>query len=122
MPVAHPNSICAGSSSNKAISAPLVKLGGSLTAPTVITKVCAGDVSLPLLAVPPLSCRRTVTVAEPLALVAGVNVRVPLAAIAGWAENKALLLLETMKLSACPASSTANGGGDAGYAKMAVAQ
>src|SRR5437764_311703 len=74
-------------------SAPLVKVGASLTAVTLIRKVCAALVSLPPLAVPPLSFRTIVIVELPLAFGAGVNVRVPLAEIAGCVENRALLLL-----------------------------
>ncbi len=61
--------------------------------------------STPPLAVPPLSCNATVTVATPYAFAAGVNVSVPVAGlIVGSAENKALLFVVTMKFIACPAS------------------
>ena len=46
----------------------------------VIVNVCGALVSTPLLAIPPLSWRRTVTVVVPLAAAAGVYVRVPFAA------------------------------------------
>ena len=72
MPVAQPATVCAPASSSTVWSAPFVKLGASLTAVTVIVKVCAALVSTPPLAVPPLSCSVTVTVAVPLALAAGV--------------------------------------------------
>ena len=49
-----------------------MKLGASLTAVTVIVKVCGADVSTPPLAVPPLSESVSVIVAVPLALGAGV--------------------------------------------------
>ena len=49
-----------------------MKLGASLTAVTVIVKVCVALVSTPPLAVPPSSVIVTVTVAVPLALAAGV--------------------------------------------------
>src|SRR4029077_10254479 len=86
-------------------SAPLVKAGTSFTAVTAMVKVCAALVSDPPLAMPPLSCRATVTVAVPFALAAVVYVNVPLAAIAGCVANSALLLLVTVKLSAWPISS-----------------
>jgi hypothetical protein len=50
----------------------LSSTGASLTAVTLIVKVWAALVSMPPLAVPPLSCSRTVIVAEPFALAAGV--------------------------------------------------
>ena len=49
-----------------------VLTGASLTAVTLITKVCGAEVSTPPLAVPPLSCRVNVIVAVPLAFAAGV--------------------------------------------------
>ena len=49
-----------------------MKLGGSLTGVTVMVKVCGAEVSMPPLAVPPSSIKRTVTVALPLALGATV--------------------------------------------------
>ena len=64
-------------------------------------KVCARLASLPPLAVPPLSCNWTVTVAEPLALPAAVKVNVPFAAMAGCAENNGWLLLLTIKSRSC---------------------
>ena len=50
----------------------LVATGASLTGRIVMVKLCAPPVSAPPPAVPPLSCKRTVTVAVPLALEAGV--------------------------------------------------
>ena len=47
--------VCGPASSCTVWSAPLVKLGASLTALTVMVKVWAGEVSTPPLAVPPLS-------------------------------------------------------------------
>ena len=47
-------------------------VGASLTAVTVIAKVCAALSSSPPPAVPPSSARETVTVAVPLAFAAGV--------------------------------------------------
>ena len=49
-----------------------MKLGASLTAVTVMVKVCGADVSTPPFAVPPLSVSCTRDVAVPLALAAGV--------------------------------------------------
>ena len=62
-------------------------------------EVCAALVSTPPLATPPLSCSITVTVTTPKAFAAGVNVSTPAGEIAGWALNRALLLLLTMKSS-----------------------
>ncbi len=70
--MAQPATDCAPASSVTVWSAPLVKLGASFTAVTVIVNVCAALVSTPPLAVPPSSWILTVTVAEPLALAAGV--------------------------------------------------
>ena len=64
-------------------SAPLVNDGASLTAVTVIVKVCVALVSTPPLAVPPLSWIVTVTVAVPTAFAAGVKVSVPVGLTAG---------------------------------------
>src|SRR5947208_3128549 len=112
--VAQPATDCKPASSRMPWSGPLVKLGGSLTAVTVMVKVCGADVSTPPFAVPPLSCKRTVTVALPLALGAVVYVKAPVALMLGWTENKGLLSLVTRKLTVWPASSSANGGGEAG--------
>ena len=49
----------------------------------VDVKVLVGLVSWPPLAVPPLSCAYTVTVATPFEVAAAVNVNVPLVEIAG---------------------------------------
>src|SRR5438105_11139973 len=62
-------------SSRTVWSAPLLKLGRSLTGVTVMVKVCAALVSTPPLAVPPSSRISTVTVAMHLALASGVYVR-----------------------------------------------
>src|SRR5437667_25447 len=56
---------------------PPVNDGASLTAVTVMVKVCGVEVSAPPLAVPPLSERVTVTVAVPFALAAGVKLSTP---------------------------------------------
>src|SRR4029078_11170558 len=86
-----------------------------LTAATVIVRVCGALVTAPPPNVPRLSCSLTVTVATPFAFDASVNVSVPAGDTAGWTENRAVLVLETMKSSACAASS-------AGPGLMAVAQ
>ena len=86
-------------------SAPFVNDGASLTAVTVIVKVCGAEVSTPPFAVPPLSLAVTVTVAEPLASAAGVKVSVPFELTAGCTENSELRLLVTVKLTVCPDSS-----------------
>src|SRR5205823_4918952 len=62
----------APASSSTVWSAPLVKLGASFTAVTVMVNVWAALVSTPLLAVPPSSWTCTVSVPEPLALAAVV--------------------------------------------------
>ena len=72
-----------------------MKLGGSFTPLTVIVNVWVALVSSPPFAVPPLSWRKTLTVADPFSLAAGVKVRVPAELIAGAAENRLLLLFET---------------------------
>ena len=46
---------CPPASSSDVCEALSEKLGASLTSVTVMTKVCVGDVSTPLFAVPPLS-------------------------------------------------------------------
>ena len=89
-------------------------VGASLTAVTVIVKVCAALVSTPG-EVPPLSTAKPVTVATPLALAAGVKVRVPAVLMAGWTLNSALLLFVTVKLTVCADSF-------AGPAEMLVAK
>ena len=72
MAVAKPLTVWAPESSSVIWLAPTVKLGASLTAGTLIVKVCTAEVSTPPLAVPPLSCSATATVALPLALAASV--------------------------------------------------
>ncbi len=82
-----------------------VKLGASFTAVTVMVKVLV-LLSTPPLAVPPLSCTMTVTVATPLELAAGVKVSVPELSIAGGAlKSVALLLFTDTTLTVCMASS-----------------
>ena len=99
--VAHAATVCAPASSNTVWSAPLVKLGTSFTAVTLITNVCAALVSTPPLAVPPLSCKRTVIVALPLAFAAGVKVRLPFEEFtAGSTLNSASLFVVTRNVRA----------------------
>ena len=69
-----------------------------------IVKVWSFDVSSPPLAVPPLSFRRTVTVAEPTWSGSVVNVRVPLGETAGCTSKRALLSLLASKVSVCAPS------------------
>ena len=71
--------------------------------------VCGALVSLPPLAVPPLSTARTVTVAPPSASRVGVYVSVPSGAIAGWTAKSPGLLLETVKVTLSEASSAGPG-------------
>ena len=70
-------------------------LGGSLTGSTVIVNVCSEKFTPPL-AVPPLSVRRTVTVASPLRFAPGVNVSVPLEATAGATEKSVAFVSPVM--------------------------
>ena len=72
MPVAQPATVFAPESSSTATSAPLVKVGGSLTAGTEMVNVCGSLVSTPPFAVPPSSTMRNPIVAVPLAFAAGV--------------------------------------------------
>ena len=81
------------------LSAPAV--GASLTQLTVMVKFTVAEVSTPPLAVPPLSCRLTLTVAVPNAFGAGVNVSTPAAEMEGCAVKSALLLLAAMKCTVC---------------------
>ena len=94
-----------------------MKLGASLTAVTVIVKVCGADVSTPPLAVPPLSCSVSVIVAVPDGVGRGrVGQRAGRRRPPGPALNSAaFVLLVTLKVSVWPASF-------AGPALMAVAQ
>ena len=71
MNVAQPVTVCAPASSSVVWLAPLVKLGASLTAVTVIVSIFV-VASMPPFAVPPLSLTVTVTIALPLAFAAGV--------------------------------------------------
>ena len=73
-----------------------VAVGGSGCAVTWIVKVCDVLVSLPPLAVPPLSTACTVTVAVPEAFGAGVKVSDPSAATAGCPPTVKSRLLEFM--------------------------
>src|SRR5262245_51555956 len=93
MPVAQPLTVCAPASSSTVWSAPLVKLGASLTALTVMTKLCVGLESTPPLAVPPLSFATSVLVAVPLAFAAEVYESVPADETAGPAENRLWFVL-----------------------------
>lgn len=65
MSVAQAATVWAPASSSTVWSPPGVKLGASLTAPTLTAKVCGALVSLPPLAVPPSSVATTVTMALP---------------------------------------------------------
>src|SRR5919201_3211615 len=67
----------------------------------VIVNVCGGLVSPPGPELPPLSRKRTVTVAEPTARSAGVYVSVPSGATAGWTENSPELSFETRNVRVC---------------------
>src|SRR5665213_1716078 len=82
-----------------------LNVGGWFTNCTVIVKVWGALVFWPPLAVPPLSIAVTDTVATPLELAAGVKVSVPAGLMAGCTENRALLLLLTMNVTVCDASS-----------------
>ena len=93
--VAQPATVCgAGVFEHRLVGALGEADGASLTAVTVIVKVCVADVSTPPLAVPPLSCSCTVTVAR------AVGVRRPACrsacrwrAIAGCAENRRVVVV-----------------------------
>ena len=75
-------------------SAPLVKLGASFTAVTVIVNVCGALVSTPPFAVPPLSCSVTVIVAVPIAFGRRrVGQRAIRGASRGCAENSAVVVV-----------------------------
>ena len=63
-----------------------------MTAVTVMVKVCDAEVSIPPLAVPPLSCTVTVKSELPVAFAAGVKLSVPSVPMLGPALNKAALL------------------------------
>src|SRR5665213_2067544 len=82
-----------------------LNVGGWFTNCTVIVNVCGALVFWPPLAVPPLSTAITVTVATPFELAVGVNVNVPVGLMAGCTANRALLLLLTMSVTDCAASS-----------------
>ena len=72
MSVAQPVTVCAPAPSPTDWSGPLVKLGASFTAVTLITNVWLGLALMPPFAVPPSSWRWMVMVADPLAFEAGV--------------------------------------------------
>src|SRR5215208_3361063 len=76
--VAQGVTVCAPASSSLVWSAPLVKLGASLTGLTVIVNVCFLVSTAPF-AVPPLSLTQTVMIAVPDWFAAGVNVSEPVA-------------------------------------------
>src|SRR5205814_2169231 len=102
-------------SSSTVTSPPLVNDGASLTALTVMVKVCGAELSTPPLTVPPSSWRVTVTVALPLASGAGYKTIIR-SADAGWTPQRAALVLPvTVKFTVWPHSF-------AGPAEMAVAQ
>ena len=65
--MAKPATLCAPASSATLWLAPMVSVGASLTALTVMVNSWAAEVSTPPLAVPPLSLTSTVTLATPLA-------------------------------------------------------
>ena len=64
-----------------------------------MVNVCGGLVSLPPLAVPPLSTALTVTVADPTASSAGVYVSVPFAATPGCTAKSPGLSFETVNVT-----------------------
>ncbi len=114
--VSAPPIVCGPASSAAVLLAMRLNVGASFTGVTVIVNVCAGLVSTPPLAVPPLSVSLSVIVADPFAFGAGVNVRAPLALTAGPAAKSAGFELPVRtNASVCPASS-------AGPALMPVAQ
>ena len=85
MPVRKPATVCAAASSSTVCGPPTVNTGGSLTLLTVIVKVCGAEVSIPPLAVPPLSASTDCTVAVPNVPFVAVNVRVPVGETTGAA-------------------------------------
>src|SRR5262245_9159814 len=105
MAVAQPATVCRPASSPEVGPAPATKLGASLTAVTVIVKLCGGDVSTPPLTVPPSSFRTSVIVAVPLAFDAEVNVNVPVGDTAGAAlKSVGFVLPVTLNVSVWPVS------------------
>src|SRR5262249_12833861 len=68
-------------------------LGGGVVPVTVMVNVCTALVSTPPLAVPPLSCMRTLTRACRGAPVAGEADLVPIESIAGCVQTRLLLSL-----------------------------
>ena len=99
--MAHPLIVVGPLSSVTVRSPPSLKVGASLTGVIVIVAVCAVEVSLPPLLVPPSSTAVTVMVAVPLASAAGVKVRVPAVSIAGSAANSAGWSTVTVKPTFC---------------------
>ena len=100
-------------------STPFTNDGASLTGEIVIVKVCTLDVSMPPLAVPPLSFRLTLQFVNPLAFAAGVKVRLPSTGFtAGRVANRALLSVKTMKVKDWPLSSARPGADSAGPAQV----
>ena len=86
----------------KVVALALVSVGAWLT---LIVKICGAEVSLPPLAVPPLSFSTTVSVAVPLVCAAGVYVSTPVGATAGpAAKSPGLVLFVIWNVSVCPAS------------------
>src|SRR5262245_13284811 len=87
----------------KRMFGPLVKLGASLTAVTLIVNDCVALVSTPPFAVPPLSLIRNVIVADPFTLVVGWKVSVPVGLTAGpEANSPGFVLFVISKVSVCP--------------------
>ena len=108
MAVAHAVRTAGPESSMTMTSAPLLKVGASLTGVTVMRAVTGGLVA------PALSVRATAMVAEPWAFGAGVKVRRPVEPIDGATANRPGLSLMTAKVDVWAASS-------AGPGEMAVA-
>ena len=81
----------------------------------VIVKDWGGLVSMPPLAIPPLSTARTVTVADPRASSPWLKVSVPFGRTCGWTVNRPGLSLVTLNVTDWPASA-------GGPGEMPVAQ
>src|SRR5205809_7101542 len=96
MLVAHPVTDCEPGSSSTVWSAPLVKLGASLTAVTVMVNVWVALLSTPKRSEERRVGKGSVMGAEPLALVEGVYLRTPRVLTGGPAEVRALVELVTM--------------------------
>src|SRR5437764_5246122 len=67
----------------------------------VMVKATVADVSTPPFAVPPLSCRKTLTVAVPVWFAIGVKVSTPDGETAGWTLKSVLLSLLTWNATVC---------------------